>query len=77
MIIMPMRELKLEGKLLIEEFGFISIPQAHNEFCHLMLTRMCKKAKLLQVDFKPFYLQEGDLYNPSIPDEEDAAYSSI
>lgn len=77
MINMPMKELKVEEAVLNDDFGFISIHQACEEFRHLVPTRMRKVAKLLQVDLKPHYLQKANLYNMTISDEEGVVYSSI
>lgn len=52
MIVMSLQELKLEEEVLSEEYGYNSIPQARNEFRHLVLTRMRKEVKLLRVNLK-------------------------
>lgn len=56
--------------MLSEEFGYSTIGQTRAEFRRLVLIRMKKEAKKLQVDLKPHYLEEGELYNQVIPDDE-------
>lgn len=71
MFIMPLQAFKVEEEVLSEEFGSLH-SQAHSEFRHLVPMRMRKEDKLLQVDLKPFYMQEVNLYNTVVPDSEES-----
>lgn len=78
MIVMTFDELKIEEVILSEEFSYSIINQTCTEFCRIVLIRMKKEAKDLQVDLKHPYLDEANIYNMTIPDDKgDIPFSPI
>lgn len=77
MIIMSFNDVTLEEAILTEEFGYRMISQARADFRRLMLTRMKKEAREIQVDLKPFDLEEAALYNAAVLADEDGYFSPI
>lgn len=77
MVVRLFDEWKVEEAVLMEEFGYKSITQAHCDFRHLVLTRMRLEAKVTQVDLQSHYLDEADLYNSPIPADHGGEFSPI
>lgn len=56
-------ELKVEKAVLEEVFNFFSIEDARRSYRSIVLTRMAKEDKALQINLKLFYLSEVELKN--------------
>lgn len=63
MVVMSFNDLKIEKAIISQEFGYPSISHARTHFRWLVLTCIKKEDKELQVDLKPFYLEETNFYN--------------
>lgn len=70
MVVMSFDELKLEEAVISQEFGYSTISQACEDLRRLVLIRVKKEAKELQVYLKSHYMEEVELYILAIPDGE-------
>lgn len=62
-LVRSLDELEVEEHELGQFFGFHSIPEARRCFKQLVLTKMKVEAKFTNVDLKPYYQDNRELYN--------------
>lgn len=60
--VQQINDLKAEESKLEAEFGFYSVKDACNNFRSLVLAKIKMEARILNIDMKPFYRNEADLY---------------